>query len=90
MLDRTGARLNGPEIPLGNHDIVSEGSPLGAIQVPPDGRPIVLLADRGRTGGYAKPAIVDPRDLWQLAQADAATEVWFEPAAATGKTRPVH
>lgn len=76
-MDRTGVRLDGPRVPLESHEITSEGSPLGAVQVPPDGRPIVLLADRGRTGGYAKPAVVDARDLWRLAQARGGDEVWF-------------
>ena len=49
-----------------------------------DGQPIVLLADRGRTGGYAKPAVVDVRDLGRLAQAPAGTEVAF---AAAGPAR---
>lgn len=91
VLDRTGTRLTGPPIRLGSHETISEGSPAGAVQVPPDGQPIVLLADRGRTGGYAKPAVVDPRDLWLLAQAGPGTEIWLTP----GDTRhtaaePVH
>ncbi|CAN5655909.1 5-oxoprolinase subunit PxpB [soil metagenome] len=77
--DRTGARLEGPSIRLERHDVASQGVPWGAVQVPADGNPIVLLADRGRTGGYAVPAIVDPRDLWQLAQARPGSEVWFVP-----------
>jgi len=77
--DRTGARLDGPPLALGRHEVVSQGVPLGAVQVPADGRPLVLLADRGRTGGYAVPAVVDPRDLWQLAQAGSGSEVWFLP-----------
>jgi biotin-dependent carboxylase-like uncharacterized protein len=77
--DRTGARLEGPPVHLRRHDVRSQGAPWGAVQVPADGRPIVLLADRGRTGGYAIPAVVDPRDLWQLAQARPGSEVWFVP-----------
>jgi allophanate hydrolase subunit 2 len=77
--DRTGARLEGPMVPLSRHDVRSQGVPWGAVQVPADGQPIVLLADRGRTGGYAVPAVVDPRDLWQLAQARPGSEVWFVP-----------
>lgn len=83
--DRTGARLEGAPLVLARHDIVSEGVAWGAVQVPPDGQPIVLLADRGRTGGYAKPAQCDPRDLWQLAQAKAGTEVWFVPGGARAR-----
>jgi KipI family sensor histidine kinase inhibitor len=80
--DRTGARLEGPAIQLERHDVRSQGVPWGAVQVPADGQPIVLLVDRGRTGGYAVPAVVDPRDLWQLAQAMPGSVVWFVPADA--------
>lgn len=75
--DRTGARLEGSAVSLPQHEVDSDGSPWGAVQIPPDGAPIVLLADRGRTGGYAKPAVADPRDLWRLAQARPRGEVWF-------------
>ena len=77
--DRTGARLDGPTLTLTQHEVVSQGVPLGAVQVPASGRPLVLLADRGRTGGYAAPAVVDPRDLWQLAQTGPGSEIWFLP-----------
>lgn len=76
-LDRTGARLEGPAVPIEAGAIDSDGSPFGAVQVPPDGQPLVLLADRGRTGGYAKPGVIDPRDAWRLAQARTGGEVWF-------------
>jgi allophanate hydrolase subunit 2 len=92
--DRTGARLDGPPLGLPAPLAESDGSPLGAVQVPPDGRPIVLLADRGRTGGYAKPAVVDPRDLWRLAQAKPSDRVSFVDArsgsAASGQPEPLH
>ena len=44
------------------------GLPLGAIQVPPDGRPIVMLADRPVTGGYVVPACVIRADIGRVAQ----------------------
>ena len=59
--DRMGLRLSGPEVPGGQ--VVSEATPQGAVQVTPAGEPIVLLADRGRIGGYSKPAVLHPRDL---------------------------
>ncbi|WP_117236899.1 5-oxoprolinase subunit PxpB [Thermus sediminis] len=65
--DRMGLELLGPEVPGGEG--LSEPTPLGGVQVPPSGRPLVLLADKGSLGGYAKPARVDPRDLWLLGQA---------------------
>jgi KipI family sensor histidine kinase inhibitor len=64
--DRTGLQLDGPEVPGG--ELLSEPTPLGGIQIPPGGRPLVLLHDRGSIGGYAKPAVVVPEDLPRLAQ----------------------
>lgn len=55
----------------------SRGMPLGAVQLPPDGRPLVLLADRGRTGGYPVVGVVARVDLAGLAQARAGTVVTF-------------
>jgi len=64
MSDRMGLRLDGPTIAAEKgHDIVSDGIAPGAIQVPGDGRPIVLLADRQTTGGYAKIATVISADV---------------------------
>ena len=64
--DRVGLRLAGWAVPGG--EVRSEGTPLGAVQVPPGGDPLVLLNDRGTLGGYAKPAVVHPADLPVLAQ----------------------
>jgi len=78
--DRVGCRLEGPAIEhAGRPDIVSDGSPNGAVQVAGDGMPIVLLADRGTTGGYAKIATVIGVDLPCLAQAGADDTVTFRP-----------
>lgn len=79
--DRVGCRLDGPPIEhAGRPDIVSDGSPNGAVQVAGDGMPIVLLADRGTTGGYTKIATVIGVDLPRLAQAAAGDTVAFRPA----------
>lgn len=64
--DRMGVQLVGAAVPGG--EILSEGTPLGAVQVTPAGKPIVLLHDRGSIGGYSKPALVHPNDLPKLAQ----------------------
>lgn len=80
-LDRMGARLAGPRVDPLRSDVPSEGLPLGAVQLPGDGRPIVLLADRGRTGGYAIVGVADPRDLPALAQARPGAYVTFVPPA---------
>ena len=67
--DRMGCRLQGP--PITHKDatgIISDPIPLGAVQVPPDGQPIVMLADRQTTGGYPKIATVASADIPLLAQ----------------------
>ncbi|WP_299429343.1 5-oxoprolinase subunit PxpB [uncultured Meiothermus sp.] len=73
--DRMGLRLSGPEVPGG--ELISEATPLGAVQITTQGQPIVLLSDRGRIGGYAKPAQVHPADLPWLAQLRPGQKVWF-------------
>lgn len=67
--DRMGYRLKGPAIRhRSGADILSEAIAPGTVQVPPDGRPIVLLADRQTTGGYAKIATAITSDLGVVAQ----------------------
>lgn len=76
--DRMGARLRGPRIAhTRGHDIVSDGIALGAIQVPGDGQPIVLLVDRQSTGGYTKIATVCSFDIDRLAQVKPGQPVRF-------------
>ena len=67
---RVGVRLGGIPL-LRGHDrqLPSEGLVEGAIQVPPDGQPIVMLADHPTTGGYPVIAVIDPADLHHAAQA---------------------
>jgi antagonist of KipI len=77
--DRMGCRLAGPKIShAAGADIVSDGSPLGAVQVAGDGVPIVLMADRGTAGGYAKIATVIGVDVGRLSQAAPGDTVRFE------------
>jgi len=77
--DRMGLRLSGPAIEhAGVADLVPEGIAPGAIQVPGDGEPIVLAADRPTTGGYVKIATVIGADLWRVAQAKPGDELRFE------------
>ena len=76
--DRVGCRLEGPRIAhRGGADIVSDGTAFGAVQVSGDGLPIVLMADRGTTGGYTKIATVASADLSRLAQAAPGDRVRF-------------
>lgn len=68
--DRVGARLDGHRLGhAGPTEIVSDGMAPGCIQVPPDGRPIVMLSDCPTTGGYPKIACVVSDDLGLVAQA---------------------
>jgi biotin-dependent carboxylase-like uncharacterized protein len=66
--DRMGMRLLGPELVYQGQPMISEGIPLGAIQVPPDGQPIVLLNDRQTIGGYPRLGALTPLSLARLAQ----------------------
>ncbi|MGZ4475284.1 MAG: 5-oxoprolinase subunit C family protein [Blastococcus sp.] len=78
--DRVGLRLEGEAIPRTSGELASEGTVLGAIQVPPDGRPVILLADHGPTGGYPVAGVVHPDDVWQLAQARPGESLTLRPA----------
>lgn len=67
--DRMGVALEGPPLAhRGGHDIISDGVLPGAVQVPGQGRPIVLMRDCQTTGGYPKLATVISADLDRLAQ----------------------
>lgn len=80
--DRMGARLRGPRIAHARgHDIISDGIALGSVQVPGDGQPIVLLADRQSTGGYTKLATVCSVDVGRLAQVRPGGRVRFRPVS---------
>ena len=78
--DRMGYRLDGPVLAhRAGPDIVSDGNPPGAIQVPGEGTPTILMADRGTTGGYAKIATVIGADLRGVAQVQPGQSVSFAP-----------
>jgi KipI family sensor histidine kinase inhibitor len=80
--DRMGYRLQGPA--LARHepaDILSQGLPLGGVQVPGDGQPIILLADHQTTGGYPLIATVIRADLPLLAQLAPGDSVRFRAVA---------
>lgn len=77
--DRMGLRLDGPKLALREPlEIISEPVAFGTIQVPPDGNPIVLMADRQTIGGYPKIASVASVDLPVLAQRMPAQGVQFQ------------
>ena len=76
--NRMGIRLRGPAIPSPAGHMLTQGVPLGAIQVPPDGQPIILFVEHQTTGGYPKPANLISADLWRLGQLRPRDEVRFE------------
>ncbi len=75
--DRMGCRLDGPRLAHGLARQLSEGTCLGAVQVPPDGQPIVLFNDRQTIGGYPKLGAVLSTDLARLGQCQPGTRVRF-------------
>jgi biotin-dependent carboxylase-like uncharacterized protein len=84
--DRMGFRLDGPRLTHARGaDIISDATPLGVLQVPASGQPILLMADRQTTGGYPKIATVIAADLaiaGQLAPADTIRFAVCTPAEA--------
>ncbi|WP_137844119.1 urea amidolyase family protein [Microbacterium sp. 2FI] len=82
--DRVGARLEGPELVRALTDeLPSEGMVPGALQVPPSGRPTILLADGPVTGGYPVIAVVTAAALDLIAQARPGTRIRFRHARRT-------
>jgi antagonist of KipI len=80
--DRMGYRLQGPALELRRPlELVSEPVNFGTVQVPPDGQPIVLMADRQGAGGYPKIAYVISADLPALAQTLPGESVGFREVA---------
>ena len=80
--DRMGIRLEGkPIVPKNTSDIISDGTAFGAVQVPSGGQPIILMADRQTTGGYAKIATVITADLPRAAQMRPGNTVRFMPVS---------
>ena len=87
--NRVGARLQGTALNRRDGEIPSEGMITGAIQVPPDGQPVVFLNDHPTTGGYPVIAVVDRDHLRFLGQARPGTTVRFRPmrVSSTGPLR---
>ena len=79
--DRVGLRLAGPRLDRARTDeLPSEGLVPGAVQVPPDGAPVLFLADHPVTGGYPVLAVVTTDDLPVAAQLRPGDRVRFRPA----------
>jgi antagonist of KipI len=77
--DRLGIRLAGAPVPCPRGgEMITEGVSLGAIQVPPDGQPIIVFVEQQTTGGYPKIANVISADLHTVGQLRPRDEIRFE------------
>ena len=80
--DRMGCRFEGPKVQHkeAGADIVSDGIPLGTVQIPGHGLPIAMLADRQTTGGYTKVGVLTPASIQALVQRMPGMKARFERA----------
>ena len=80
--NRMGYRLIGPTLGHSNGaDIISDATPLGSVQVPASGQPLLLMADRQTTGGYAKIATVISADIGIAGQVAPGELLQFKPCS---------
>jgi len=77
-MSRMGYKLEGEPISASCEGIISEGISFGAVQIPPDGQPIVLLKERQTIGGYPKIGSIMPSDCFMLSQLSIGCSVEFE------------
>lgn len=78
-MDRMGMRLMGDALEFKEGaDIISDGTVMGSIQVPSNGQPIILMADRQTTGGYTKVGTVIREDIPKLSQMAAMNKICFQ------------
>lgn len=77
--DRMGLRLLGPALRYQGPPIISEGIPLGTVQVPADGQPIILLNDRQTIGGYPRLGALSPASVARLAQCAPGQQLMLKP-----------
>ena len=79
LADRMGYRLTGNSVTPTKSHFISEGMSFGAIQIPKDGQPIVLLKDRQTIGGYPKIGTVFSLDAFALSERKTGDQVYFAP-----------
>ena len=79
LSDRMGMRLEGPKIDnVVNTNIKSEGLIKGVIQVPADGKPIIMLSDHGTIGGYPKIGVIASADYDRIVQISPGSKIKFK------------
>ncbi|MPQ32311.1 biotin-dependent carboxyltransferase [Clostridium estertheticum] len=77
--DRMGYRLSGPKIShITSADIISDGITMGSVQIPGDGTPIIMMADRQTTGGYTKIATIITPDINIVGQLKPGDSIRFK------------
>lgn len=80
LCDRMGYRLNGTPLKhCKSANIISDANSIGAIQIPGDGHPIILMNDCGTTGGYPKIGTVIQSDIFKIAQLKTGNKIKFQP-----------
>lgn len=78
QINAMGYKLKGKAIQTSQKGIISEGIAFGAVQIPPDGQPIILLKERQTIGGYPKIGTVLASDCFALAQLPIGAKVRFK------------
>ena len=79
LTDRMGMRLDGYKLKnIKNGNIKSEGLVKGVIQVPPDGKPIIMLSDHGTIGGYPKIGVIISADYNKIVQLPPTSKIKFK------------
>ena len=79
LTDRMGMRLDGKKLNnIKSENIKSEGLIKGVIQVPPDGKPIIMLSDHGTIGGYPKIGVIISADYDKLVQLPPMSKIKFK------------
>jgi len=76
--DRMGLRLIGIEIETDKEDMISDGIPLGSIQITRGGQPIIMAADRQPTGGYPKIGKIMSSDIYHIGQLAPGDKIKLE------------
>ncbi|MFT7860775.1 MAG: biotin-dependent carboxyltransferase family protein [Sulfurimonas sp.] len=79
-ISRMGYKLNGPALTPKSTSLISEGIAYGAVQIPKEGEPIILLKERQTIGGYPKIGSVIPEDCFKLSQMPIGSTIRFKRA----------
>ena len=79
--DRMAVCLAAGDGPLEGGEQMSEACVSGTVQLPPDGNPLILLAEHQTTGGYKVPAVVIQADMWQVGQMRPGDKLRFVPSS---------